>query len=64
MRAQAPKCETEFAFEFDLGTEAFRGSVKLFPVSSEGAADLFCGHVEASGVVLMGVGVFGAGAEF
>lgn len=42
----------------------FGGPVELLSVGSEGAADLFCGHVEASGVVLMGVGVFGAGAEF
>lgn len=53
MRAQAPKCETEFAFQFSLGTEVFGGPVELLSVGSEGAADLFCGCGEASGVVLM-----------
>lgn len=38
--------------------------MELLSVGSEGAADLFCGRVEASEVILMGVRKFGAGAEF
>lgn len=33
----------------------FGGPVELLSVGSEGAADLFCGRAETSGVVLMGM---------
>lgn len=42
---QTMQREIEFAFQFLLGAEVFRGPVELFAVCSERTADLFGGHI-------------------